>query len=483
MGNTGPKLALVAIVATSGCSFAFVQRAAPSAPAGPETACTTSRVAPIADAVLGGALLLTAVGVGSSSRLDPTAQQVVVPLYGLAGLGTIYGSYVGFRETARCARLHAGIGPAVAAAAAPPALVPAPMPATPAPVAMPATPAPMPAPPATPAPVPATPAPMAATPAPPAPVPAPMSATPAPVPAPPAPMPATPATMPATPATPAPMPPAPAADLLATGEVEVAADFTALGVLGAITVIDARDLGDDRRSSLLVLAGAAGGAVTGWLLADRTGATRGDGHATSFGLGLGLANAALLLVPLDRAGSSEQVLPMLLAGGTLGAIGGLAVARHLELTRGQTLFAMNLTLLGLGTTGIATALLDRDGRVGRGEYGLILAGLDGGAAAGLIAGAHVDWSARRARFALATTTAGLLLGSLAATGLARQGASNRPDPDAVALGMLGGMYGGFALGAVLSRGWAPDAPAASPAVVVAPLTQAHTLGLAIGGQF
>jgi hypothetical protein len=219
------------------------------------------------------------------------------------------------------------------------------------------------------------------------------------------------------------------------------------------------------------------------MLSEKLQPTRGDGHATTMGMGLGMANAALLLVPTGTSDSSEEILPMLLAGGTAGAVGGLALSRGMNLTAGQTMFATNLSLLGLGTSAIAGALLDTDGEFDSSETTALLVGLDGGAAAGILLAPKIDWSYRRARMVGIASMVGFMSGSLIATSLSSE--SGDPDPDAVAGGVLAGMWGGFLLGAKLTGGWDPDpkyAPRRNP-VAIAPLASASHLGVSLGGTF
>jgi hypothetical protein len=293
-----------------------------------------------------------------------------------------------------------------------------------------------------------------------------------------------------------PAPPAPPApvDTVAPaepdGDLEVVADFAALGLFGSIALIDARDLGDEQMGTLMVMAGAAGGAGLGFLVADRVKPTRADGHATTMGLSLGVINGALLLVPLGLSDSSEEILPTLLVGGTVGAIGGLALSRRLQLTSGQTLFATNLAVLGLGTSAIVGALIDRDGELGRGEMSTLAIGLDGGAAAGVMLAPKIDWSYRRARMVGIASMIGFMGGSVLAASMSHQRnsdgtASGDPDPDTVAIGVLTGMWGGFLVGAKLTGGWAPDpAHAAKRApVALAPLAGRDRIGVSLAGAF
>ncbi len=275
-----------------------------------------------------------------------------------------------------------------------------------------------------------------------------------------------------------------------TGDLEIIADFAGLGILGSIALIDARDLRDEGTGTLLVMAGAASGAGVGYMLSENLRPSRADGHATTMGLTLGMLNGALLLVPLGLADSSEEVLPTLLAGGTAGALGGLAIARGMNLTAGQATFATNLSLLGLGTSALVGALVDQDGELDGSEMTTLLIGLDGGAAAGILLAPRIDWSYRRARMVGIASMIGFMSGSLIATAISNGErtdgtASGDPDPDAIAGGLLAGMWGGFLIGAKLSSDWDPDpkfGPRKNP-VAIAPLATASTVGVSIGGSF
>jgi hypothetical protein len=287
-------------------------------------------------------------------------------------------------------------------------------------------------------------------------------------------------------------PPPPPPYVEPTGELEVIADFAVLGVLASLTLLDLRDYGDPGSGTLLVLAGALGGGATGWILGDRLGVSRVEGRLTTMGLAVGLINGALLLVPLDRNDhiGSEQVLSTLLIGGTAGAVGGLVVGRRLDLTRGQTYFAGTLSLLGLGTSALASALLYRDGDgLGRPEMTSLVVGLDGGLAAGLLLAPKVDWSPGRARFVGAATLVGTFLGGmvggLLATGKDAEGNTTTHEEVAV-LSMLVGMWGGFAGGIALSSDWAPDAryrAAPGPAITALPMLGDGRVGLVATGTF
>ncbi len=279
-----------------------------------------------------------------------------------------------------------------------------------------------------------------------------------------------------------------------SGELEMIGNFAGLGVLASVTLLVVRDYDDPDTGTLLVMAGALGGAATGWILADRLEVTRSEAYATTMGMSLGAINAALLLVPLGTSDSGDEILPTLLVGSTVGAVGGLALGKSLHLTRGQTMFAGNLALLGIGTSAMIGALIDRDdGAFDAGEMTALTIGLDGGAVAGLVLAPKLDWSYRRARFVSATTLVGTFLGGMVGGLLAtdRDPAGNSTtDPDTAVGSMLAGMWAGFAGGVLMTRDFAPDPtylqdhpPAAAETLSLAPMVGAHQMGVTAAGRF
>ncbi len=444
---------LTLVVLTTGCSLAFVKKAPAAATPGPQVACTDSKIMPAADAVIGSAMLIGAVGI-SRTDTDPDARNVAAPLYGVVGLGMLYSAYVGFRETGRCERLHesapapvvavaAGPAPAVAPPSAPPVDPSAGAVAAPPPVAV----APPPVDPyAGVAPPVAAPPPVAVAP--------PVAATP-----------------------PSPREP--------SGEGEMIGIGASLGMVTAITLIDRADSGENKSASLLVVGGALGGGALGYLLADGMRLKRSDAYATGAGLTLGVTNAALLLRPLGRTETSEEVMPILLAGAVVGAGAGLAVGHGMSMTRGQVMFAADLGLLAFASTALTSGMLDEDDEIDNSELLSLQLGLDAGVLAGLVLAPHIDWSYRRARWVGAASLAGFFTGSLLAVGATDKGED--PDPDVVAASVLTGMWAGFGLGVLLTRGWDADAtkasPTASSSVVLLPRVGRDDLGVSVAGGF
>lgn len=84
--------------------------------------------------------------------------------------------------------------------------------------------------------------------------------------------------------------------------------------------------------------------------------------------------------------------------------------------------------------------------------------------------------------------AGFFAGSMIGAGFTEEhddGSSGDPDPDAMAVGVLAGMWGGFLLGVKLTSDYAPDpkfAPKPAP-VTIAPMVNGQQLGVTIAGGF
>lgn len=473
---------LTLVVLTTGCSLAFVKKAPAAATPGPQVACTDSKIMPAADAVIGSAMLIGAVGI-SRTDTDPDARNVAAPLYGVVGLGMLYSAYVGFRETGRCERLHesapapvVAVAPGPAPAVAPPSVPPvdpsAGAVAAPPPVGV------------APVPVPVADAPVAVAVAPPpAPTPTPVAVAPPPVDpyagvAPP--VAAPPPVAVAPPIAAAPPPPREP-----SGEGEMIGIGASLGMVTAITLIDRADSGENKSASLLVVGGALGGGALGYLLADGMRLKRSDAYATGAGLTLGVTNAALLLRPLGRTETSEEVMPILLAGAVVGAGAGLAVGHGLSMTRGQVMFAADLGLLAFASTALTSGMLDEDDEIDNSELLSLQLGLDAGVLAGLVLAPHIDWSYRRARWVGAASLAGFFTGSLLAVGATDKGED--PDPDVVAASVLTGMWAGFGLGVLMTRGWDADPAKASAtatsSVVLLPRVGRDDLGVSVAGGF
>jgi hypothetical protein len=273
-----------------------------------------------------------------------------------------------------------------------------------------------------------------------------------------------------------------------SGELMLMIDFAALGVLASATIIDTRDIDDSGVGTMLVLGGAMGGGATGWLLSNQFKATRGDGHATTLGLALGVANAGLLAAPTGLA-DEDEVLPLVLGASTAGAIGGFALSRQLDLTAGQAVFAANTSYLGVGTAGLFMAMLDDDDLGRDRALTALTVGLDGGALGGLLIAPHLSWSRSRAHVVSGATVVGTFVGGMMGGLLApssRDGAGDSDiDPRVLAGSMLIGMWGGFAGGIAATRSFTPDRRVAAngSSTTVAPLVGPGVMGASATGRW
>ncbi len=231
-------------------------------------------------------------------------------------------------------------------------------------------------------------------------------------------------------------------------------DFAAVGTLAAVDIIIRQDIQDGSTGTLILLAGLAGGAGTGWLLADRYHLDGGSAHATTIGLIAGAANAALLIEPTGTS-DSQDVVGLLFLGSALGATGGFVYGQKADLTDGQATFVLDAILLGSGTAALTAIAGSRDGQFGGFENSTLAIGLDAGLVGGALIAPKLDWSKKRARQVLAATVLGALVGGAAPGLVTRREDGEDYNGDLIAGCMTAGMWGGFALGVVLTRNEAP----------------------------
>jgi hypothetical protein len=280
------------------------------------------------------------------------------------------------------------------------------------------------------------------------------------------------------------------------GQTEMMLDFGAVGLLTGIT-IDVRGVHDSSLGTLVILGSTAGGGALGWLLADRFEATRGDAYLTTLGLTVGVANGALLLKPTHNTDNAEQVMGVLTLSSAIGTVAGFAASRGERLTAGQSLFATNVTILGVGSAALIASITDNDGRHDNGALTALAIGLDGGAALGLAIAPKVEWSHRRAEVVGMGTLVGTLVGGMAAGLVAPK--SNNSDgttslsQNFVASSLLVGAWAGFGAGIYMTRDLSPDpkydprfkaSTSANPPVSVIPLVRGDGgMGAAVVGSF
>ena len=248
---------------------------------------------------------------------------------------------------------------------------------------------------------------------------------------------------------------------------EVIADFAVVGTFAAIDLIARQDVDNGNAVAFLLLGGVAGGGGVGYLLSSKYEVDAGAAHATTLGMSLGFANAALLIEPTGWT-RSESVLNLLFLGSAAGATGGFIYGQAAKLTSGQSLFVANLTLLGITTAALGAITASSDGDFGNVENGALAIGLDGGAIAGALIAPSLDWSPRRAKVVMASTVIGAFVGGMFAGLLANpnDGETRSDNGEVVTAAMTAGLWGGFGLGIMMTKQSAPDPrfmqPAAAP---------------------
>ncbi|MEO8845459.1 MAG: hypothetical protein ABI591_24385 [Kofleriaceae bacterium] len=239
---------------------------------------------------------------------------------------------------------------------------------------------------------------------------------------------------------------------------EVIADFATVGVLAAVDLAVRQDITDGNGISLLIAGGVAGGGGVGYLLTQKFHVTAGAAHSTTIGLMLGISNGALLIQPANYH-DAASVMGLLTLGSAIGAAGGFIYGENAELTNGQSLFVGNLMLMGSSTALLTAVTANRDGNYGGFENTTLALGLDGGALIGAIVAPHLDWSPKRSKLVFASTFIGALAGGLVAGTIAQPrngGSTTDENPSIVTGAMTGGLWGGFALGILLTRDLPPD---------------------------
>jgi hypothetical protein len=154
-----------------------------------------------------------------------------------------------------------------------------------------------------------------------------------------------------------------------------------------------------------------------------------------------------------------------------------------------------MALLGTATAAFGAITGSRDGEFGGAENGALAVGLDGGTVAGAVIAPMLDWSPRRARVVMAGTIIGAFAGGMMSGLIAKpsDGESRDANGDIVAAAMTAGMWGGFGLGVMMTKGDNPDprftqpvkaSAAGGAATTLAPwIGRTGQLGLMAGGSF
>ncbi len=279
------------------------------------------------------------------------------------------------------------------------------------------------------------------------------------------------------------------------GQAEMIVDFGAVGLMTGIT-IDLRGVNNGSLGTLVIVGSTAGGGALGWLLADRSDATRGDAYLTTLGLTVGAANGALLLSPTHNTDNAEQVMGVLTLSSAVGTLAGFAASRGERLTPGQSMFATNITFMGVGSAALIASITDGDGHHDNSALTALAVGLDGGALVGLAVAPRVEWSNRRAQVVAMGSLVGTLVGGMAA-GLVAPKTANEDGTSSlsqnfVATSLLIGAWAGFGAGIYMTRDMAPD-PKYDPRfqktasrdnpVTVMPMIRGDGAGIAMGGTF
>ena len=285
---------------------------------------------------------------------------------------------------------------------------------------------------------------------------------------------------------PAPAPTAPAAPYTEDpdeGRTAFVVTTTLASLYAGIALIDLTDIDDARAGTALVTGTTALGFVGSLFGSRGRTITSGTADAYSLGMTLGAANALLLAEPLG-ASSSETWQAGVLGGMALGSAAGFLYGANYRPTSGQITFAGTLATLGIASSGLGLVLTQPDVDSDAVLY-TMTAGLDVGAAAGLVLGHDLTWSPGRARL----VWLGSLLGALGgvATTILIMGTDDDSDTAArvIAGSALAGVWGGFGLAVHLTRNMRPDRrflPAVSD-LQVTPVAVRRGAGLGISGRF
>jgi hypothetical protein len=272
------------------------------------------------------------------------------------------------------------------------------------------------------------------------------------------------------------------------GRASFVVTTTMASMYSGFVILDLIDV-DDVRTGTLVVMGATAGGVVGSIYGTR-GRTMTAGMADAWGLGLftGVANALLLSGPIGlfeaESNPSEKVNTLTLAAGWGGATAALLAADHLRPTRGQVTVIETFGLMGVASTLLTLAVAQPDNLDGDAFLTITAAGLDAGLVAGAMFGGKLDWSHARSRYVqLSAFLGGLAGGGTSVLLFADSGSDNTLR--AAAGITLAGLWGGFALGAHLTREMAPDYRfrRQQPTAMLAPTTIRDAPGLVLSGTF
>jgi hypothetical protein len=144
-------------------------------------------------------------------------------------------------------------------------------------------------------------------------------------------------------------------------------------------------------------------------------------------------------------------------------------------------------LMGLASTLLSLAIVQPDDTDGNTFLAVTAGGLDAGLAVGAAFARNVDWSLSRARLVGLSAFLGGLAGVGTSLLLFADAGGDADNTARLAAGItLGGLWGGFALGAYLTREMAPDyrfRQRAGATPLVAPTMIRDAPGVAVAGMF
>lgn len=268
----------------------------------------------------------------------------------------------------------------------------------------------------------------------------------------------------------------------ADGRTSFVATTTVASLYAGVVLIDITNNGDSVRAGAALILGSTAAGFLGSFYGSRgRSITGGMAEGYSNGLFIGTANGLLLASPLG-ADTSEAFQASVLAGMVIGAGGGMLYGDAVRPTRGQMSFVGTLATLGIASAGLGLVVANPDVSADTVLY-TMTAGLDLGAAAGLVMGKDLTWSSARARL----VWLGALLGGVAGFGgsLLIGGDDGGSDFGRAAAGItLAGTWGGFALATHLTRDMRTDRRYRQPPMVqLAPMGVPRGAGLGVAGAW
>jgi hypothetical protein len=250
-----------------------------------------------------------------------------------------------------------------------------------------------------------------------------------------------------------------------SGRASFVTATTVASFYASFVLLDTFDVDDYRPSVAIVTLTTAAGFLGSFYGTRRLRVSEGMAEAYSTGIWVGLANGLLLgpklgfdIDPDEGSGDGEIAQSWLTFGlvtMALGGAGGAWLGHQYDVTPGQARIAGTLGFNGAATVGLGLAIFqpefdDED------TYAVIIAGgLDLGLAAGIVAAPKIDWSKSRVTYVTLAEFLGAL-GGFATSALLIGSDPSEQEGKITATAVLGGMWGGFALGAYLTRDMEPD---------------------------